>query len=177
MPELYIRHAGNIQGVVEPLSGSRMLAGGVPANEALATFSYHLDVRGGIEGLGTRASSMGAGNINFHIPPMFNVGIRHALVRDVPNLAVISPASGFDGYACAAGRIVEFNAAVGQGVGIAAAIALLSNRTLASVTNQEVRQVLVQTGQLPRIYGQPNMVESNRLLAFETTLGTGIAIA
>jgi hypothetical protein len=177
MPELYIRHAGNIQGVVEPLSGAQMLAGGVPANEALATFSYHLDVRGGIEGLGTRASTMGAGNINFHAPPMFNVGIRHALVKNVPNLAVISPASGFDGYACAAGRIVEFNVAVGQGVGIAAAIALLSNRTLASITNQEVRRVMAQTGQLPRIYGQPNLAESSRLMAFETTLGTGTAIA
>jgi hypothetical protein len=177
MPELYIRHAGNIQGVVEPLSGARMLAGGVPANEALATFGYHLDVRGGIEGLGARASNMGAGNINFHTPPMFNVGIRHALVKGVPNLAVISPASGFDGYACAAGRIVEFNVAVGQGVGIAAAIATLSNRTLASITNQEVRQVLAQTGQLSRIYGQANTAESSRLLAFETTLGSGTAIA
>lgn len=166
-PELYIRHAGNITGVVEPLSGARMLEGGVPASEALATFGYALDVRGGIEGLGMKASGKGIGSISFDKPPLFNVGIRHTLVKSVPNLAVISPASGFDGYACAAGRIVEFNVAVGQGVGIAATLAILSNRDLVNVTNSEIRQVLVQLGQLPRIYGKNYTIEASRLQAFE----------
>ena len=169
-PELYIRHAGNVQGVVEPLSGAQMLLGGVPATDAIGTFGYYLDVRGGITGLGNKAVAKGIGSISFPHPPLFNVGIRHALVRSVPNLAVVSPASGFDGYACAAGRIVEFNTAVGHGVGIAAGIALFSNRDLASITNAEVRQVLATTGKLPRIYGQSYVVEATRLQDFESMM-------
>lgn len=168
--ELYIRHAGNVVEAMEPLSGARMLEGGVLANDAIGTFGYHLDVRGGITGLGARASERGIDNISFHEPPLFNIGIRHALMRSVPNLAVVSPASGFDGYACAAGRIVEFNVAVGQGVGIAAAIALNSNRNLADIQNREVRQVLQQTGQLPKIYGRSNVLEASRLQAFESAM-------
>lgn len=175
--ELYIRHAGNITGVVKPLSGAEMLAGGVPATEAIGTFGYHLDVRGGITGLGNRATTLGIGSITFHAPPLFNIGILHALVRTVPNLAVISPASGFDGYACAAGRIIEFNVGVGQGVGIAAAIAIASQRQLATITNLEVRQVLAQTGQLTRIYGRSNPAEAARLQNFEIALGGPIGIS
>ncbi len=174
--ELYIRHAGNILNVVDPLSGAQMLQGGVPSAEALGTFGYHLDVRGGIDGLGPKALEKGITSISFHHPPLFNIGIQHALVRSVPNLAVVSPGSGFDGYASAAGRIVEFNAAVGQGLGIAAAIALQTGRNLATITNSEVRQVLDQTGQRPKIYGRAQPVEAARLAKFETTLGeTAIA--
>lgn len=168
--ELYIRHAGNIADAVEPLTGARMLEGGVLPDEALGTFGYYLDVRGGIAGLGPKAREKGFTSISFHTPPLFNIGIRHALVRTVPNLAVVSPASGFQGYACAAGRIVEFNAGVGQGVGIAAAIALLSQRNLADISNVEVRQVLAQTGQLPRIYGKSYFIEAARLQEFESVM-------
>ncbi len=173
--ELYIRHAGNVVGAIAPLSGAQMLAGGVPANEALATFGYYLDVRGGIDGLGPKAGAKGISNISFSTPPLFNIGIHHALMRTVPNLAVIGPGSGLDGYACAAGRIVEFNVAVGQGVGIAAAIALLSNRNLATITNAEVRQVLTQTGQLSKIYGEAQPTEATRLSTFEVALNPGSA--
>jgi hypothetical protein len=166
-PELYIRHAGNIIGALEMLSGAQMLDGGVSDFEALGTFGYHLDIRGGIEGLGLKASTKGLGSISFHHPPLFNIGIRHALVLNVPNLAVIGPGSGFDGYACAAGRIVEFNVGVAQGVGIAAAIALHNNRDLAQVGNWEVREVLEQTRQLTRIYGRSYALEAARLRDFE----------
>jgi hypothetical protein len=175
--ELYIRHAGNSTGVVDSLSGADMLAGGVAASEALGTFGYHLDVRGGIDGLGPKAMTKGISNISFHTSPLFNIGIHHALVQQVPNLAVISPASGFDGYACSAGRIIEFNVAVAQGVGIAAAIALLNKRPLSSITNAEVRQVLSQTKQLPRIYGRADQAEAARLKTFEVALGDSGTIA
>jgi hypothetical protein len=167
--ELYIRHAGNVTGAVRPLTGAQMLAGGVPAGEALGTFGYAFDVRGEIDGLKDRAGIAGFDTIKFPAPLM-NVGIQHALIKSVPNLAVVSPASGFEGYACSAGRIVEFNVAVGQGVGIAASIALLSGRQLAEITNIEVRTVLEQTGQLPRIYGRANMVEAAKLAMFEQKL-------
>lgn len=174
--ELYIRHAGNVLGAIAPLSGAEMLAGGVPSQEALGTFGYYLDVRGGIDGLGPLAARYGLTNISFHTAPLFNYGIQHALLTNPTNLAVVSPASGFEGYACAAGRIVEFNVGVGQGVGIASAIALHQNRPLASIRNLEVRQVLAATGKLPKIYGRAEYIEAARLAEFETTLGN-IAIA
>ncbi len=102
--------------------------------------------------------------------PIFNIGIKHALIKDVPNLAVIGPGSGFEGYACSAGRIVEFNVAVGGGVGIATIIALLSGKDLADISNQEVRQVLAATNQLPKIYGISNMAEATRLEKFESVV-------
>ncbi len=168
--ELYIRHAGNVTGVVEPLSGARMLEGGTFKDDAIGTFGYALDVRGGIEGLGLKAHAQGFPSISFHKSPLFNIGIRHALLKSVPNLAVVSPASGFDGYACAAGRIVEFNVAVGQGVGIAAALAITTNRDLATISNLEVRQVLKAIGKEPIIYGKSYALEATNLRDFETSM-------
>ncbi|MEG4801481.1 FAD-dependent oxidoreductase [Microcoleus sp. ARI1-B5] len=169
--ELYIRHAGNVTGVVEPLTGAQMLLGGVPATEALGTFSYHFDVRGGISGIGEKANSLGWFKSLSFKQPTFNIGIRHALIKNVPNLAVVSPCSGFEGLACSVGRIVEFNAAVGQGVGIAAVNAILNNKNLADVSNREVRQVLAQTGQLPKIFGVANNADGTLLAQFETLVG------
>jgi hypothetical protein len=168
--ELYIRHAGNVMAVNDPLSGAEMLAGGVPAGEAFGTFGYHFDVRGGIAGLANRASDRGIGNLVFLKPPLFNIGMQHALVKSLRNLAVISPASGFGGFACSAGRIVEYNCGVGQGVGIAAAIALSQGRNLADISNREVRTVLEQTGKLSRVYGRSNPIEAAQLGNFETQI-------
>lgn len=167
--ELYIRHAGNITGAVDPLSGSDMLAGGVSSGEAIGTFGYPFDVRGGIAGIEERANQVGIRSLHFK-PPLLNIGIRHALVQNVPNLAVVSPGSGFSGYACATGRIVEFNVAVGQGVGIACALAAVKNIPLAKINNFDVRAVLLQTGQLPQIYGQVDRLEAARLHELETSL-------
>lgn len=166
--ELYIRHAGNITGVVDTLTGAKMLMGGVPDSEALGTFAYQFDVRGGIKGLKDVANAKGIDSINFSTP-VFNIGIQHSLIKDIPNLAVVSPASGFDGLAASAGRIVEFNAGVGQGLGIAAITAMLSNRNLANVSNREVRKILEQTKRLPRIFGISNLVEASRLEGLETS--------
>lgn len=167
--ELYIRHCGNVLGVVQPLSGSDMLMGGVVPREALGTFSYHFDVRGGIAGIGNKAGALGFNSVSFP-PPTFNIGIQHALIKDVPNLAVVSPGSGFEGYACSAGRIVEYNSTVGQGVGIAAVIALLSNRNLATVGDIEVRKVLDATGQSPRVYGFAKIADASKLERFESLI-------
>lgn len=153
--ELYIRYAGGMTDPLHPLPGSQMLAGGVPATEALGTFGYKFDVRGGIPGLGQKAIDKGFKSLQFlsEPVPVFNFGIRHAVSKTVPNVAVVSPASGYFGIAPAAGRIVELNVGVGQGLGVAAAIALHQNRTLADVTNLEVRQTLKNRGQLTTIYG------------------------
>ena len=93
-------------------------------------------------------------------------------MRDVPNLAVISPASGFEGYAASTGRIVEFNCAVGQGIGIASVLALLGNRNLNEISNQEVRNILESTARLSKIYGQPDPKQQDiaRIDKFEDVL-------
>ncbi len=164
--ELYIRHAGNVLAVNDPLTGAEMLEGGVPTSQAFGTFGYHFDIRGGIAGLGDRAARRGLSLLSPE-PPLFNIGMQHALVNTLRNLAVVSPASGFDGYACSAGRIVEFNCGVGQGVGIAAAIALSQGRNLSDIGNGEVHDALARSGLLSRIYGQTKNVAATALATFE----------
>ncbi len=168
--EIYIRHAGNITDVIEPLTGAKMLAGGVPTNEAIGTFGYHFDVRGGIDDFSERTVNRSFGNLAFLTPALFNIGIQHALLKQVPNLAVVSPCSGFEGYACSAGRIVEFNCGVGQGIGIAAAIALVQERELNEISNKEVHDVLQSTGQLSQIYGITNETAAAQLNEFEHSM-------
>jgi FAD dependent oxidoreductase len=168
--ELYIRHAGNIAVANDLLTGAEMLAGGVDAAEAIGTFGYHFDVRGGIKGLGERAAALGVDARIPDAPPLFNIGIQHALVGSIPNLAVVSPASGFDGYACSAGRIVEFNVAVGQGVGIAAAIALVEGRSLNAIENIEVHNRLANRGLLSKIYGTGTPSVLAQFKTFENTM-------
>lgn len=172
-PELYIRHAGNVLGSLQPLPGAQMMAGGVSVHEALGTFGYAYDARGGIYGLHDRATEVGAPGPEFKTP-LFNIGFRQALLRDIPNLAVLGPASGFDGNASTAGRIVEYNTAVGQAIGIVACLALLTNRAMNSFTNSEVRNVLVATGRLPKLYGVYDAEETARVALFEKLMGVPI---
>lgn len=131
------------------------------------SLSYGFDLRGGVADLATRAISLGLRNYEFHQMPLFNIGIQHALLKTVPNLAVVSPASGFTGYGCAVGRIVEFNVGVAQAVGIACALAVLSGRPVAQVMNAEVRMVLEQTATLPKIYDQGDAIASEQINEFE----------
>jgi hypothetical protein len=166
-PELCIPHAGNIVGAVKPLCGYEMLAGGVLEKEALGTFGYHFNTRNQIEGLALKTDEKGFDRQVLETPALFNIGIQHALIKDVHNLAVVSPASGFIGYACLPGRIVEFNCGVGQGVGIAAGIAIAQQRNLVEISNLEVRNVLAQTGKLPQIYGRRNTQKVEELEDFE----------
>ena len=151
--ELYIRHAGNVaaEAVAKPLSGSDMLRNGLSSSEALGTFGYHFDVRGGIEGLGAAIEHLSI-SLKF-AQPLFNYGIDHTKLKAFRNTAVVSPASGFTGLAASAGRIVEFNVGVGQGVGIAIATALSKGQDLFDVSNREIHQVLEATGKLPKLFG------------------------
>jgi len=171
--ELYIRHAGTITGALQPLPGAQMMSGGVAAAEALGSFGYAFDARGGIHGLEDRAQEVGAPAPYFK-KPLFNIGIRHALLKAIQNLAVLGPATGFDGNASTAGRIVEYNVAVGQAIGIAACLAVLTNRALNSFTNREIRDVLVATGRLSKIYGVYDGAETANVALFEKLVGVPI---
>ena len=151
MDELYIRTAGQITESLDDLTATKMSDGGVPVEEALGTFSYHLDARGGIAGLRERVVEAGIHEIRNVLMPTFNYGFRHTVPVEYENLAVLSPASGFGGLGTTAGRIVEFNVSVGEGLAIATAIANAEERSLHSISNQEVKQAL---GYTPQIYGR-----------------------
>lgn len=154
MSELYIRSAGHIAQSVDDLTATEMAGGGVSDAEALGTFTYHLDVRGGITGIGEMATRLGIDKLNIHLNmPTFNYGFRHTLPKERDNLAVLSPASGFGGLGISAGRIVEFNVSVGEGLAIAVAKASQEKRSLHSITNQEVRKTFNYT---PLVYGRPS---------------------
>ncbi|NJM96571.1 MAG: FAD-dependent oxidoreductase [Phormidesmis sp. RL_2_1] len=150
MEELYIRNAGQIANPIDELSATLMAAGGIPAETALGTFGYHLDDRGGIEGLDQQVDDSAWRLLDFGQMPIFNYGFRHTLPREKQNLAVLSPASGFGGLGTTAGRIVEFNVSVGEGLAIAIAQAIATNRSLQTITESEVRQAM---GYSPDVYG------------------------
>lgn len=139
-PELYVRSAEQIAHPLEALSAERMAAGGVPRREALGTFTYALDFRGSLAGWWPKAK------------PTFNFGYRHTLPREISNLAVLGPASGFAGFGAGAGRIVELNVSVGQGLAIASTLALQRRMALAAVDPEQVAR-LMPAGDRP--YGRP----------------------
>ena len=150
MSELYVRNAGQIANPVDELSATLMAAGGVPSDEALGTFGYHLDDRGGIEGLDEEVEDSVLRLFDFEHMPVFNYGFRHTLPQEKENLAVLGPASGFGGLGTTAGRIVELNVSVGEGLASAIATSIEEDRSLHSITNQEVKREL---GYLPAVYG------------------------
>ena len=152
MDELYVRSAGQMVAPFDELSATLMAAGGIPATTAIGTFSYPLDDRGGIDGLREKVTRTTWTALKKHRRTTFNYGILHTLPRSHQNLAVLGPAAGFGGLGATAGRIVELNVGVGQGLAIAIAKAILEQRSLHSITNREVRDALEYT---PRIYGRP----------------------
>ena len=150
MNEVYVRNAGQIANPIDELSATLMAAGGVPTEEALGTFGYHLDDRGGIDGLDQRVDETALRLFDFEQMPVFNYGFRHTLPVEKQNLAVLGPASGFGGLGTTAGRIVEFNVSVGEGLAIAIAEAVTEDRSLHTITNNTVRRAL---GYRPATYG------------------------
>ncbi|MEO1620241.1 MAG: FAD-dependent oxidoreductase [Cyanobacteria bacterium J06632_3] len=160
MPELYIRNAGQIANPIDELSATLMAAGGVYRDEALGTFGYHLDDRGGIDGLEEEVNDSPLRLFDFEQMPVFNYGFRHTLPQEKENLAVLGPASGFGGLGTTAGRIVEFNVSVGEGLALAVAQAMREDRSLHTITNTEVRRAL---GYTPAVYGY--RTESYRAIA------------
>ena len=139
MPELYVRSADQIAHPLEALSADVMAEGGVPRDQALGTFTYNLDFRGGLREFIPRAR------------PTFNFGYRHTLPAGISNLAVLGPSSGYGGLGEGAGRIIELNVSVGQGLAIASALALQQHRALAAINPRAVAS-LMPAGTVP--YGR-----------------------
>jgi hypothetical protein len=130
MPELYVRSADQLAHPVAVLGETEMANGGVPHNQALGTFSYFLDFRGGIKG------------IPGFPKPTFNFGYRHTLPRELDNLAVLGPAAGYGGLGGGAGRILELNISIGQGLAIASGLALADGKALAAIDPVRVAQYM-----------------------------------
>lgn len=122
-PRLYVRVADQIRSPRQTLSAPVMAAGGVAPEQSVGTFTYALDIRGGLH---QRLSLP-------HQPVTFNVGYRHTLPREVDNLAVLGPAGGFGGLGASAGRIIELNVTVGQGLACAIALALDRDQPLSAI--------------------------------------------
>jgi hypothetical protein len=139
MPELYVRSADQIANPLEALSADLMAQGGVPRDQALGTFTYNLDFRGGLSELIPRGR------------PTFNFGYRHTIPRDLANLAILGPSSGYGGLGEGAGRIIELNVSVGQGLAIASALAVKQHSSLADVDPHQVAD-LMPAGTVP--YGR-----------------------
>jgi hypothetical protein len=149
MSELYIRSADQIAKPSEALSAQLMAQGGVPRQHALGTFTYALDFRG--------SSARFLPNAK----PTFNFGYRHTLPREISNLAVLGPSSGFAGLGEGAGRIIELNISVGQGLAIASSLSLARKVPLAAVNPEEVVSFM-PAGYTP--YGRPSNSTSLNLL-------------
>jgi len=145
-PELYVRSADQIAHPRRVLNAETMALGGVRAPLALGTFTYALDLRGGLPGIDLPPVAR----------PTFNFGYGHSLPRELRNLAVLGPAGGFGGLAAGAGRIIELNVSVGQGLAIAGARALQARGALRG-SLAEVDPRLVASRMPARIapYGRP----------------------
>ena len=149
MPELYIRSADQIAKPNEALSAQLMAQGGVPRQHTLGTFTYTLDFRG--------SSAKFIPNAK----PTFNFGYRHTLPREISNLAVLGPSSGFAGLGEGAGRIIELNISVGQGLAVASSLSLARKLPLAAIDPQEVVRFM-PAGYTA--YGRPSNSTSINLL-------------
>ncbi|NEP12582.1 MAG: FAD-dependent oxidoreductase [Symploca sp. SIO2C1] len=144
-PEIYIRHTLSIKDVVDPLNGKEIIEGGTLPKNSIGSFSYEFDLRGGVKGLSGKVPSL----------PIFNFGIEHTLASKVNNLAIVSRSSGYVGMAVSVGRIQTVNVYQGQGIGVAAGIATLSDTPLNTITSLEVRDTLeILTGLTTQFYGR-----------------------
>ncbi|MFM8525430.1 MAG: FAD-dependent oxidoreductase [Cyanobacteriota bacterium] len=127
-----MRVADQIRTPRQTLSAAVMAAGGTTPGQSVGTFTYRLDIRGGLRQRTTLPNQ----------PVTFNVGYRHTLPREVDNLAVLGPAGGFGGLGVSAGRIIELNVTVGQGLACALGLALDRNLSLSAIDPEAVPQAL-----------------------------------
>lgn len=141
-PRLYVRVADQIRWPRQVLSAELMAAGGVPAQESVGTFTYSLDIRGGLP---QRVRLP-------HGPLTFNLGFRHTLPQELDNLAVLGPAGGFGGLGVGAGRILELNVTVAQGLACAITLASPDSVGLGAIEPSAVQRALT-LDDVP--YGRP----------------------
>jgi hypothetical protein len=119
-------------------TGADVFQGGVGEEEAIGSYSYWLDFRG-VNGWRLLPDL-------WPLPkPVFNVGLDVArLPAPWENLAVVSRSAGYSPLSQGASRIVQHNALLGEGIGVAAGLACRRDKSLQDISAEEVRQVLSQ---------------------------------
>ncbi len=163
--ELYVRQTVNLLSQ-ETLTARRAIEGGVVPEKAIGTFSYWLDLRG---------TQLWQLYPNEHLPkPVFNVGLGVALPASnaVQNFAFVSRSAGYSPIGQGTGRIVQHNALLGEGIGVAAALASLSDQSLLDTVTQRIADIQAclahRQGGALRIEGKatwsPEQIQASSLL-------------
>ncbi len=132
--EMYVRQTVTLLSR-ENMTARKAIEGGVPPEKAVGTFSYWLDLRG------TMLWRHFPGE---HFPkPVFNVGLEVALplLPALSNVAFVGRSAGYSPIGQGTGRIVQHNALLGEGLGVAAALAVLSQNTLLEIAETAMPQV------------------------------------
>lgn len=136
--ELYVRQTVTLLSR-QNMTADHMIAGGVEAEKAIGTSSYWLDLRG---------AKLWHKFPGEDLPkPVFNVGLDVALPLltekgiALQNFAFVGRAAGYSPIGQGAGRIVQHNCLVGEGLGIAAALAVLSDSALPDVCEYNLDQI------------------------------------
>jgi hypothetical protein len=132
--EMYVRQTVTLL-ARENMTARKAIGGGVPSEKAVGAFSYWLDLRG------TQLWKHFPGE---HLPkPVFNVGLDVALplAPAIQNFAFVSRSAGYSPIGQGTGRIVQHNAMLGEGLGIAAALAALSQAPLQEISDTAMPQI------------------------------------
>lgn len=132
--ELYVRQTLTLLSR-QNMTARQAIEGGVPRQRAVGTFSYWLDLRG---------AHLWKRFPGEELPkPVFNVGLDVALplTPALKNFAFIGRSAGYSPIGQGTGRIVQHNAMLGEGVGVAAALAVLSGSTLSDIADTAMPQV------------------------------------
>ncbi len=132
--ELYVRQTFTLLAQAN-MTARKAIEGGVPPEQAVGTFSYWLDLRG------TQLWQLYPGE---ELPkPVFNVGLSVALplTPALQNFAFVSRSAGYSPIGQGTGRIVQHNAILGEGLGIACALAVLSGCPLQAIVDGGMPQV------------------------------------
>jgi hypothetical protein len=132
--ELYVRQTLTLLSR-QNMTARQAIAGGVVPEKAIGTFSYWLDLRG---------AQLWKHFPNEELPkPVFNVGLDVGLPLSpqLQNFAFVSRAAGYSPIGQGTGRIVQHNSMLGEGMGIAAALAALTQTPLSSVADHAMPQI------------------------------------
>ncbi|MBX2860295.1 MAG: FAD-dependent oxidoreductase [Vampirovibrio sp.] len=166
--EIYVRQTINMH-TRHVMTAREMITGGVAKEEAIGAFSYWLDLRG-VNGWQQLCGDK--------LPkPIFNVGLDVGRCKEpeLANFAIVSRAAGYSPLGQGAGRIVQHNALLGEGIGIAAAMAVETQSGLLNIQAQEVYKIMSsRLGQpLPQKGNSTwpaSILNTSRLLKIDETL-------
>jgi hypothetical protein len=139
---LYVRQTYTLL-ARENMTARWVLEGGAPENDCLGTYSYWLDFRGVV--------------LEQYFPgetlpkPVFNVNLDGCfpLSPCLNNLAFIGRSAGYSPLGQGVGRIVQYNAFLGEALGIAAGLAKENNRPIGTVPLPLIKRILDERNGMP----------------------------